>query len=241
MEVTYHVLSDKGSRQKNEDRVGTYEKDGSYCFVVADGLGGHGKGDVSRIVVDTCVEQFKEQGYSGYYMIDAFEISQENLLKEQQRIMMPEDVKTTLVLLCISEDKIEWGYIGDSRLYLFENRKKVLHTLDHSVPQMLVNIGEITDSEIRRHPDRSHLLRAMGFEWKRPKYEISQVYEPKKGMAFLMATDGFWELVEDEEMEQCLKKAKDVHEWMKQMEQIVIRNGNGQEMDNYSAIGVWIN
>ncbi len=241
MKVTYHLLSDRGSRQNNEDRVGSYEKGDEYCFALADGLGGHERGEVaSRMVVDTCTDLFKRDGFDQFYIRNAFEIGQEALLECQRKERKFDDYKSTLVLLCIKNDMINWGHIGDSRLYLFKNKKKVLHTLDHSVPQMLVNIGEIEDKDIRNHPDRSRILSAMGIEWSRPKYQIAEPIKPEKGMAFLMATDGFWELIEDEDMVKCLKKAKDVHEWMTGMKKIVLKNGEGKDMDNYSAIGVFI-
>ncbi|MDE7432953.1 MAG: protein phosphatase 2C domain-containing protein [Lachnospiraceae bacterium] len=241
MLVTYHLLSDKGDRKINEDRVGSYEKNEEFCFVLADGLGGHEKGEVaSRLVVGECVELFKKNGFDEFYMREAFEIGQEKLLERQRVDKKPDDYKTTLVLLCIKENLINWGHIGDSRLYLFQNKKYVLHTLDHSVPQMLVSIGEIEDKDIRNHPDRSHLLSSMGIEWERPKYTVAEPIIPQKGMAFLMATDGFWELIDEEDMQKCLKKAKDVHEWMNSMEKIVLKNGKDRNMDNYSAIGVFI-
>ena len=241
MLISYHLLSNRGDRSNNEDCVGSYEKDGEYCFVLADGLGGHERGEVaSRMVVDASVNLFKETGFDEFFMRNAFEIAQEDLIKRQIEEIRYDDYKSTMVLLCIKDSMINWGHIGDSRLYLFKNKKKVLHTLDHSVPQFLVNAGEIEDKDIRNHPDRSRILRAMGIEWERPKYDIAIPLEPESNMSFLMATDGFWELIEDEDMEKCLKKTKNVHEWLKSMEQIVVENGAGRNMDNYSAIGVLI-
>jgi len=242
VKITYHMLSDKGDRKNNEDRVGSYKYgENEYCFALADGLGGHEKGEVaSKTVVDTCVDLFKEAGFTEFVMRDAFEEGQEKLIRLQFENQMPDDFKSTLVFLCINSEMINWGHIGDSRLYLFKNKKKILHTLDHSVPQVLVNIGEIEDKDIRNHPDRSRLLSAMGIEWQRPRYEIAEPVKTEPGQAFLMASDGFWELVTDEDMVKCLKKADDVHKWMKSMEKIVRKNGEGRNMDNYSAIGVWI-
>ena len=241
MVLTYHLLSDKGSRKLNEDRVGSYEKNNEFCFALADGLGGHEKGEVaSRLVVEECIELFKENGFDEFFLRNAFEIGQEKLLDKQIKDKKPDDYKTTLVVLAINEKNINWGHIGDSRLYLFKNKKYILHTLDHSVPQVLVNIGEIEDKDIRNHPDRSHLLSSMGIEWERPKYTIAEPIEPEKGMAFLLCSDGFWELITEEDMLKCLKKAKNVHDWMNNMEKIVKKNGEGKNMDNFSAIGVFI-
>ena len=222
LQLTYHLLSEKGNRKNNEDRVGSYKRGDEFCFALADGLGGHEKGEVaSTTVVDTCIDLFKEEGFSEFVMRDAFEIGQERLLNLQAKNRMPDDFKSTLVLL-------------------FKNKKKVLHTLDHSVPQVLVNIGEIQDSDIRNHPDRNHLLSAMGIEWQRPRYEIAEPIITEPGTAFLMASDGFWELISDEEMVKCLKKANDVHQWMTSMEKIVKKTGEDRNMDNYSDIGIWI-
>ncbi|MBQ3545889.1 MAG: serine/threonine-protein phosphatase [Lachnospiraceae bacterium] len=241
MVLTYHLLSDKGSRKINEDRVGSYERNKEFCFALADGLGGHDKGEVaSRLVVEECTELFKENGFDEFFLRNAFEISQEKLLEKQKKDKKPNDYKTTLVLLAINDKNINWGHIGDSRLYLFKNKKYVLHTLDHSVPQILVNAGEIEDKDIRNHPDRSHILASMGIEWERPKYTVAEPIKPEKGMAFLMCSDGFWELITEEDMEKCLRKAKNVHDWMNNMEKIVRKNGENRNMDNFSAVGVFI-
>lgn len=241
MVLTYHLLSDKGSRKINEDRVGSYERNKEFCFALADGLGGHDKGEVaSRLVVEECTELFKESGFDEFFLRNAFEISQEKLLEKQKKDKKPNDYKTTLVLLAINDKNINWGHIGDSRLYLFKNKKYVLHTLDHSVPQILVNAGEIEDKDIRNHPDRSHILASMGIEWERPKYTVAEPIKPEKGMAFLMCSDGFWELITEEDMEKCLRKAKNVHDWMNNMEKIVRKNGENRNMDNFSAVGVFI-
>ena len=102
MMVTYHLLSNKGSRKKNEDRIGSYIWNQEYCFALADGLGGHEKGDLaSKIVIDTSIDSFKKEGFSQFYIREAFELSQEHLLQEQKRLQMSDDIKTTLVLLCI--------------------------------------------------------------------------------------------------------------------------------------------
>ena len=44
--LTYAVFSDKGDRPYNEDSMCVTATDKKGCFVLADGLGGQGKGDV---------------------------------------------------------------------------------------------------------------------------------------------------------------------------------------------------
>ena len=52
--MDYAIVSEKGDRQINEDSAAAVECDGNMLFVLADGLGGHGHGEVaSGIVTET--------------------------------------------------------------------------------------------------------------------------------------------------------------------------------------------
>ena len=106
--------------------------------------------------------------------------------------------------------------------------------------QMLVMTREIKEKEIRNHPDRNKLLRVLGTAGLEPRYEIAKSIKVNKHHAFLLCTDGFWDLVLEEEMQQCLKKAKSPEEWLSNMEKILLERGKDKPMDNYSAIGVWL-
>ena len=59
--VSYSVYSDCGDRKVNEDAVGVFQSEKGFCFVLCDGLGGHGMGDVaSSLVVDQVGKSFNE-------------------------------------------------------------------------------------------------------------------------------------------------------------------------------------
>ena len=79
----------------------------------------------------------------------------------------------------------------------------------------------------------------MGMEWDEPKYQVSEPMPEEAGQAFLLCSDGFWENIEEEQMEACLQKSANPHEWLERMEKIVVKNGRGTNMDNYSAIVVF--
>ncbi|MBR4766681.1 MAG: protein phosphatase 2C domain-containing protein, partial [Clostridia bacterium] len=133
-----------GNRVINEDSYSTKEKNGSYCFTVCDGLGGHAKGEIaSKSCADTFSEEFENfSGDTLKFFQTAFDSAAErfrNLAKESPVLEL---MKTTVVSLVISGEKCSWAHIGDSRLYGFQNGKAVLCTSDHSVPEMLVKSGE---------------------------------------------------------------------------------------------------
>ena len=70
-------------------------------------------------------------------------------------------------------------------------------------------------------------------------YDLMSPIPLKKCQAFLLCSDGFWELINEKEMAVQLKKAHCVEEWLDNMVRIVQENGKDKNMDNYSAIAVW--
>lgn len=238
--ITWKELTDKGSRDHNEDSIGVGQFGDRLCFVLADGLGGHGKGEVaSQLVVRTVLEDF-ERGYQrDTFLKSSLQHAQEELLKEQEMRNCPSEMKTTVVCLLIDGDYVQWAFAGDSRLYRLEKKKIKQRTIDHSVPQMLVLSREIKEKEIRFHEDRNRLLRVMGADYGREVFEISPAIERRENQQFLLCSDGFWELIVEKEMEKLLRKAGSVSEWVDAMQHIVMQNGAGKQMDNYSAIAVW--
>ena len=238
--LCYAVKSKVGGRRINEDSVGVAEINNRQCFVVCDGLGGHGMGDVaSQTVKNVFCNQFTKFDNNEDFLAQTFLAAQDILLSEQIANRAKQKMKTTAVVLAADEKNAHIGYIGDSRLYVFNKNKVKTRTLDHSIPQMMVLSGEIKENEIRNHPDRNIVLRVMGVEWEDPMFELMKPIPLKKCQAFLLCTDGFWELVEEKEMCDLLKKSETVIEWLDGMEQIVLKNGKGREMDNYSAIAIW--
>jgi len=61
----------------------------------------------------------------------------------------------------------------------------------------------------------------------------------KKCQAFLLCSDGFWELIEEKDMCSILKKSETPNEWLLEMAEVVKKNGKDRNMDNYSAIAIW--
>ncbi len=241
--MQYEIRSYPGERPVNEDCALAAVEEGNHCFVLCDGLGGHGRGEVaSRLVAKRVVKEFHRRP-SWQYMEEWIETAQEELLEHQRTVGAEKEMKTTLVVLWSGDRKVRWGHIGDSRLYQFRKgmfSTKLLRTFDHSVPQMLAASGSIKESEIRHHEDRNRLLRVMGVEWESPEYEMGKVRPIGGKQAFLLCSDGWWEWIEEDEMIQTLKRASDVGNWMEAMERSVREHGQGSDMDNFSAIGVWL-
>lgn len=240
MNIDYCILTDPGSRPVNEDRAVAVERDGKYCFVLCDGLGGHGKGDAaSELVTRIIMEYFTSCDSIDVFLRNALIIAQEKLLELQKEQGVPTKMKTTVVMLVIFDSKCVVIHVGDSRLYRFRKGRVVSRTRDHSVPQMLVLAGEIEEKDIRRHPDRNKLLKAMGDETDTFKYETEE-YDLEKGDAFLLCSDGFWEPITEFDMTSFLSINDKAKDWLDDMMKLVAKNGKGASMDNYTAVSVMV-
>jgi serine/threonine protein phosphatase PrpC len=237
--MTYEIVTKTGDRSINEDSVKTARSGGGYMFVVADGLGGHGGGEIaSAIAAEAFEREFKNADDNAAFLTRAFESAQNDVLSAQKERRSNDAMKTTVAALSVIGGRCAWGHIGDSRVYLFRRNKVKKRTLDHSVPQKLALIGEIKESDIPGHPDRSRVLAAIGDEWQTPKYELSEEISLSACQAFLLCTDGFWEHLTEAAMTASLKKSRDVGEWLSAMTAEVEKNALGSVMDNYTAIAV---
>lgn len=236
------MITNKGERQLNEDSITVAEFNGNYLFVLADGLGGHGHGEVASSIVTSSakalIDDSMDYRFPHKLLSSVFDNAQSALLQKQKDEQDSSSFKTTAVLLLVNDALVQWGYIGDSRLYYFRKNRLIRHTLDHSVPQMLVSAGLIKEREIRGHEDRSKLLRVLGTQYDSVKYVVESSVIREKGQAFLLCSDGFWEWIDEKTMTKLLKKSHSAQEWLDMMVVEVQKNGTGNQMDNFSAIAV---
>lgn len=240
--LSYHLLSNAGGRKENEDSVGAQLWTDGGIFALADGLGGHGAGKVaSQYVVEQLVHVFQPRHGCDLFALlsSALQEAHRGILQMQQEHRPWADMKTTAAVAAIASDQLCIAYVGDSRVYVFGKKKLVYRTLDHSVPQMLAQAGEIREKDIRHHPDRNRLLRAVGGGDIVLPAQVT-VYPITDVKALLLCSDGFWEYIDERHMESALRHAESPREWLIAMERIVCKNGRKYQMDNYSAIGVFV-
>lgn len=203
------------------------------CFVLADGLGGHEKGEkASRAAVEFVMSQYRKiPKISRKALAELLEEANQCVIKGQT--MYP-GMRTTLAAAVIEERKFYFAHAGDSRVYLFKNGKMFDRSKDHSVPQILVDMGELREDQIRFHPDRNRLLKVLGNE---TCLNISKMPEPvqmEPGDAFLICSDGFWEYVWETEMEADLVKSGTAKEWIIFMTKRILLRAPAAR-DNFTA------
>ena len=167
----------------------------------------------------------------------AFDAAQHAVQDAPRRDPAIEGCRTTAVVLEIARGRALWGHLGDTRLYLFRSGAIAHQTLDHSMPQALVQIGTIRPEDIRRHPERNRLLKSLGGEGEAAPTLLDEAIALAAGDAFLLCTDGFWEFVTEDDMQAALAGAAGPAEWLDRMERGLVRQATGAH-DNYSATAV---
>lgn len=178
-------------RTRNED---TYHADVSLgLFLVADGMGGHQHGEVaSALVRDTVVELVG----SGRGLIEAINGAADRLLAHARPSFDILPMGTTIAALRIVDQQYEVAWVGDSRIYLWQQTlRRISH--DHSLVQALVEAGQLDPAQASRHPQRNLLTQALGVT----ATEQLQIGIARgtlaQGMTFLLCTDGLTECVDD--------------------------------------------
>lgn len=238
MKIQIAELTSPGGRASNDDTV-RYRKSNENIYIfVGDGLGGYQGGKQASEAAGEALMQMCEK--TGMMTDNQF---QDAAVKAEEAVRQLQDrtggnMKTTMVLLSLEGEYARWMHVGDSRLYLFENGKLTRQTRDHSVSQMAVLMGEITQEQIRFHEDRNLVLRALGGG--NARAEISEKFPVSGGRkAFLLCTDGFWEYVYETEMESLLKQAKSPEQWLSAMEKLLLQRVTGTN-DNYTAAAIFV-
>lgn len=235
MRITAYCYTNQGGRGHNEDSVRCFAEGARGVFVVADGLGGHGCGEVaSALAADTLFQGCLDEAPGPQALLELFQRANGAVLTGQGTPGQ-EEMKTTVVALSLEGERAVWGHIGDSRLYRFSGGKLIQETRDHSVTYRKYLGGEISYMDIYHDDDRSSLLRALGKEPCKPEAGEAALLP---GDAFLLCSDGFWEYVYQEEILADLLKAETPEQWAQSMLLRHIRRtppGN----DNFSLIAVF--
>ena len=197
-----HGISHLGSRENNEDNLLVMKLPDAYLLAVADGLGGHSAGEVaSQMAVDTLRGIFEQEYREGMEESGVKELLRDAYMKAHGRIKENatgerEGMGTTLVSAFVRNGKVIVANTGDSRAYLIRNGEIVGRTKDHSIVQELLDRGEITEEEARRHPMRNIITKALGIDFGVDFYE----WELEKGDTLLLSSDGLHDYVDEAEI-----------------------------------------
>ena len=203
-------LTDAGRvRSHNEDSV-TILKNASneYLLMVADGMGGHRAGEVaSSLAVTHFGKRFSNTPSIGskFQAVNwindiACEVNNE-IIEYAKKYPNAKGLGTTLVLALLTKEYLIFGNIGDSTGYVLKNGQMHQVTKPHSLVNLLVETGQLTEEEAKYHPKKNVLMKALGAM---EKVELDIFDVDLSVDAVLLCSDGLTNMLNDEQIEKVL-------------------------------------
>lgn len=228
--MIYSCASDIGKvRKNNEDYCKGEIIDTDFgsigIFALADGMGGHKKGEVaSELAVENIISFLKENLLQSHnikidYVDDiikqAYNSVNSIIYEKSKNDIDCEGMGTTLTTAILYKDNLYVANVGDSRCYLLDKNGFAKITIDHSIVEELVRAKVITEEEAKNHPRRNHITRAMGTD----EMVIVDIFKHKieRGNRILLASDGLTGFVEYENIKEIIMEKEPVLDLTKKL------------------------
>ena len=236
MEFSY--LTDPGQvRDHNEDSVTIVKNNsGEILMAVADGMGGHKGGEIASSIaithigkrfIDTSSVGNKEDAINFLKEI----VSEANMLLYRYTEENPESLGmgTTIVMALLTDEFLLFGNIGDSSGFVIKNKKLYKITNDHTLVNLLVKSGEITEEEAKDHPRKNVLMRALGANI---SVEMDVFDVERDVSAILLCSDGLTNMLDDTQIENVLNSDIDIDA---KVQKLIDKANNRGGTDNISV------
>lgn len=223
-------ISEKGKREVNEDSF--YYLSGKF-YIVCDGLGGNGNGQIaSKLVAETVNESLlKSKSIS-----EAVQEAEKKLSAYKKKYPTTAYMATTMAVAQILDNKILVSWAGDSRVYQFRNGKILFKTKDHTWVADAVKEGNLSTVEALFHPRANELTKSIKDSSKPIKLEQVLIEDIKPNDYFLICTDGILETWIDSDLEKLFESCTS----HKNIVQELYKSCEIFSEDNYSALVIQI-
>lgn len=214
--MEYYALTDIGKvREKNQDQAATAInfKD-QVLGVVCDGMGGHKAGEIASHVVEehvlTCFKAnppFLDDEEVKNWLMDTI-LEAHQIVKRMAN--MQEDTKgmgTTVAISVVNGNEAFFAHVGDSRIYVYDDKEIVQMTRDHTLVNELIARGAISEEEGKHHRQKNVLMQAIGVEMDIVP-SISKVELNNRNI--LICSDGLFNSLEDNQILEIVNKDMNV-------------------------------
>lgn len=239
--MVFYAASDCGKKRENNEDYYLIKKisDNIFLFIVADGLGGYQSGEVASKVASDYIASYFADKYKPDKENDAKDILKKAIVMANKKIYNMQKTKdkyknmaTTVVILCIDNDKMYYASVGDSRMYNIDGKftKLTQITEDDTYVNALLKTNIINAEEALNHPQKHMLTKAVGI-FNKIDIEIHTLKSEYDGF-ILMCTDGVTNMLNENDILNIFKKNKVENVANKIVEKANERGG----VDNITAI-----
>jgi protein phosphatase len=185
-------------------------------FVISDGMGGHRAGEIASKKAVKVINSFfspkrlaqikGNDKKTRNALISSVQDAHINIREMGEVFEEYQGMGCTVVVALLEEDSLHLCHVGDSRAYVLSDQRLKLLTEDHSYVMELVKQGNMTMEEARQASIKNELCQAVGASKTIvPTYNIHQL---NIGDKILLCSDGLWDMVPDQQIEDILKKKK---------------------------------
>ena len=232
-------LSEAGTKAENNDYFGYVLLDNYAIWAVADGFDEEeGAKVAARIAVESAIEYFMLRPRFNYDVIKEM-IDYANLkVKEKQEETQKYSLMHTSLLIIISNyNSILYGNIGNTRFYHIRGGYIISQSRDDTIAQLLVDEEALNISDMRFHRQRNDLLQAIGDFGKIKPNIIKKPVELMEKDVFCLTTVGFWENIDEHDMENDLSRFEDKKQWLNSLEKRILASLR-DNIENYTIAQV---
>ncbi|HHH44130.1 MAG TPA: serine/threonine-protein phosphatase [Gammaproteobacteria bacterium] len=204
MKVVTALTNRLGNRSNNQDRCLILERSGRILLVVADGMGGHARGDLAaQTAIDSLSRSFLDrrgliEDPEGF-LENALHSAHIDVVDAGRAEYPPVDPRTTCVVCLVQGDQAWWAHLGDSRLYLLRAGTLLTRTRDHTPVEELLRNGAIAAEDLRTHPLRNSVSRCLGGALKLPKISFDHA-QLQTDDILLLCSDGLWSALPEQRL-----------------------------------------
>jgi serine/threonine protein phosphatase Stp1 len=180
-------------RKHNEDSL--VDRSDLSLWAVADGAGGHSRGDVASQSVKAALESLTGDMTPGEVLAEVRQRMADVNATLRASVQPPEICATTVVVLIARGEHYACLWAGDSRAYLLRDGVMTQVTRDHSLVQEMVDAGVLDAAEAERHPRANVLTRLIGADG--PPPELDKITgRAALGDRFLLCSDGLFKALD---------------------------------------------
>ncbi|MCD7756354.1 MAG: Stp1/IreP family PP2C-type Ser/Thr phosphatase [Firmicutes bacterium] len=201
-------MTDAGCvRSQNQDTYQIEQLDrNTVCCVICDGMGGAKSGNIaSTLAADVFVEEIRRTWSPSMPQRDidqmlqgAVKLANFTVFDQAQQLEEFSGMGTTLVAVLVQGKEATVVHVGDSRAYGV-NRSGIRRlTKDHSLVQLMLDRGELTQDQARTYPGKNYITRAIGTE---AVVECDLFHlDVERGDCLLLCSDGLSNMMDDQEI-----------------------------------------
>ena len=197
----------------------------SGIFAVCDGMGGEEFGERASLFAVEILKEYHKKDFEKYASEYVKRVNEKicDFIDENNGVR----TGTTLALVYINDDKAICYNIGDSRIYLYRNKKLIKLSEDHTRVSQLVKMKIITEQQAETHPDKHVLTQHLGIfpeEMVIQPY-ISKVEGIKNDDIFVICSDGLTDMLNDTDIRKYLSKKASAQENAKTLLNAALERG----------------